>query len=267
MSEANDLDAQSVVGTTEADNPIMTTQIIDRVAVIELHRGPNNFFDERLLHDLAQAVLAVDEDPGIRGVVLCSEGKHFCAGADLRGVTAEGIRRIYRQAFSLFTGRRPIVAAVQGAAVGGGLGLALAADFRVAGPAARFTANFARIGFHQGFGLTITLPAVVGMQSALDLLYTGRAVDAEEALRLGLCDRLVDDDPRAAAIELAQEIATSAPLSLAAIRGTMRRRLVAEVHAALDQEADAQIALLGTEDFAEGVAAAVAKRPPEFNGA
>jgi enoyl-CoA hydratase/carnithine racemase len=245
----------------------VSTTLDGQVAVVEIHRGPNNFFDENVLQDLAQALSALDEDPNVRSVVLCSEGKHFCAGADLRELTGEEIRRIYRQAFALFTARRPIVAAVQGAAVGGGLGLALSADFRVATPNSRFSANFARLGFHQGFGLTVTLPAAIGRQRALELLYTGRSVSGSEAKELGLCDRLVDHDPRAAAIGFAAEIAESAPLSLLAIRATMRRRLVAEISAALDAETEAQSALLGTADFKEGVEAGRERRNPEFRGA
>jgi enoyl-CoA hydratase/carnithine racemase len=156
---------------------------------------------------------------------------------------------------------------VQGAAVGGGFGLALAADFRIARPDARFSANFARLGFHHGFGLSVTLPATVGMQRALDLLYTGRSVSGSEAYQLGLCDRLAEDDLREAAVSAATEIAGSAPLSLAAIRMTMRRRLVADVWAALDTEAEAQSALLGTADFAEGIRASIERRAPEFAGA
>lgn len=245
----------------------VTMTVTQRVAIIEIHRPPNNFFDEALLRELAEAVLDVDRDAEARSILLCSEGKHFCAGADLRDATPASIRRIYRHAFALFTGRRPVVAAVQGAAVGGGLGLALAADFRIAGPGARFSANFARLGFHHGFGLSVTLPSTVGAQRALELLYTGRSVNASEAYDLGLCDRMVAEDPREAALELAAEIADSAPLSVGAIRSTMRRRLTAEVHAALDAEAEAQSALLETADFSEGLSAAVAKRSPVFTGA
>jgi enoyl-CoA hydratase/carnithine racemase len=245
----------------------VTTSLAERVAVIEIHRGPNNFFDEDLLRELSEAVLAADERPDVRCIVLCSEGKHFCAGANLREATPMGIRRIYRHAFTLFTGRRPIVAAVQGAAIGGGLGLALAADFRVGLPDTRFSANFARLGFHHGFGLSVTLPAAVGMQRALEMLYTGRAVSGAEAHQIGLCDRLAEGDVRQAAIGLATEIAGSAPLSLGAIRATMRRRLVADISAALDSEAEAQSALLRTADFAEGVSASIERRTPVFTGA
>jgi enoyl-CoA hydratase/carnithine racemase len=240
--------------------------VADRVAMLEMRRPPHNFFDEALLTELSDALLALDDDDRITSVVLCAQGRHFCAGADLRGVGAPGIRRVYRQAFRIFSGRKPVVAAVQGGAIGGGLGLAMAADFRIATPDARFTANFARLGFHQGFGLSVTLPRAVGHQRALELLYLGRSVSGKEALELGLCDQ-VADDPRAAAIELAGEIAASAPLSVPAIRATMRRALVADVSAALATEADAQAALLGTADFAEGIAASIGKRIPQFVGA
>lgn len=244
----------------------VTVTVTSHVAVVEMHRPPANFFDEALLWELAEAVVALDEDTAVRSVVLCSEGKHFCAGAQLGDMTPEGIRRVYRQAFRLFTARRPVVAAVQGAAVGGGLGLALAADFRVATPATRFSANFARLGFHQGFGLSVTLPAVVGRQRALDMLYTGRDVLGEEAQASGLADRLAAD-PRDAAFDLAAGIAQSAPLSVDAIRATMRRDLVGEVSAALDEEAAAQAALLPTADFREGLDAARTRRTPVFAGA
>lgn len=243
----------------------IAVSVKSHVAVVEMHRPPANFFDEDLLRALADALLALDEDSNVRSVVLCSEGKHFCAGAQLGDTTPEILRRVYRHAFALFTNRRPIVAAVQGAAVGGGLGLALAADFRVATPGTRFTANFARLGFHHGFGLSVTLPAVVGRQRALEMLYTGRDVLGEEALTIGLADRIAGD-PRDAAFELAAEIAESAPMSVTAIRATMRREVVAAVSAALDEEAAAQTALLPTADFREGLDAARSRRTPTFMG-
>lgn len=239
--------------------------VADRVALLELRRPPHNFFDEALLTDLADALSAIDDEDDVSCVVLCSAGKHFCAGADLRGMGAAGIRRVYRQAFRIFSGRTPMVAAVHGGAIGGGLGLAMAADFRVAAPTARLAANFAQLGFHHGFGLTVTLPRAIGQQQAADLLYTGRSVTGAEAAELGLCDQLAEE-PRTVAIEFASRIASSAPLSLAAIRSTLRRSMVSEIAAALEVEANAQAALLGTADFAEGVAASVAKRPPRFIG-
>jgi 2-(1,2-epoxy-1,2-dihydrophenyl)acetyl-CoA isomerase len=244
----------------------VTTTIAASIAVVEMHRPPANFFDEALLTELADVVTGLDEDDQVRCIILCSEGKHFCAGADLREMTAAGLRRVYAQALRLFSGRRPTVAAVQGSAVGGGLGLALAADFRTGAPPSRFTANFARLGFHHGFGLSVTLPAAVGQQRAQEMLYTGRVVHGSEALSIGLCDRLSETDPREAAWELATEIAQAAPLSVRAIRETMRGRLAAEVGAALDTEAAAQGMLLSTADFREGIEAARSRRDPKFSG-
>ncbi|MEU9779827.1 enoyl-CoA hydratase/isomerase family protein [Streptomyces phaeochromogenes] len=244
---------------------IVRESVAGRVALLEMRRPPNNFFDEVLLTELADALLALDDEKDVTSVVLCAQGKHFCAGADLRGVGESGIRRIYRQAFRLFSGRKPVVAAVQGGAIGGGLGLAMSADFRIAAPGARLTANFARLGFHQGFALSVTLPRTVGPQRAQELLYTGRSVDGQEAVAMGLCDA-VADDPREAAIEFATRIAAAAPLSVPSIRATLRRSLVSEVSAALDCEAAAQAALLETADFAEGIAASIEKRPPHFVG-
>lgn len=240
--------------------------IEDNVGILEVTRGPHNFFDEQGLADIAEALIEFDAHEQVRCVVLQAEGKNFCAGADLRGMDAHGLRRVYRVASALFTTRKPIIAALQGAAVGGGLGLALAADFRIASEDVRLTANFARLGFHQGFGLSVTLPNLVGHQKALDLLYTGRNVRAEEALEMGLVDRLAPGNPQAGALEWAQDIAKSAPLSLPAIRSTMRRDLVSRVIAALDEEAAAQAVLLETSDFKEGISASIGKRDPQFQG-
>ncbi len=244
----------------------------DLVAEIEIHRPPDNFFDIDLIAELAAAIGELDERDDCRAAVLCSEGKHFCAGANLnarRDATGDGgERHLYDEAVRLFDTRTPIVAAIQGAAVGGGLALALMPDFRIACPEARFSANFARLGFVQGFGLTVTLPRLVGRQRAMELLYTGRRVKGEEALRIGLCDDLVPlDQLRARARELAVEIAASAPLAVRSIREMMRGRLAEEIRTATDHERAEQDRLRQTADFAEGVRAMTERRPPRFVGA
>lgn len=178
-----------------------------------------------------------------------------------------GAGELYGEAIRLFAAELPVVAAVQGAAIGGGLGLACSADFRVAAPEARFAASFARLGFHHGFALTATLPAIVGQQHALDLLYTGRRVHGDEAHQLGLADRLVDAaDIRAAAHELAAGIAASAPLAVRSIRSTMRAPLVDAVRRAVEREAAEQGRLRQTADFREGVRASLERRQPRFTG-
>jgi enoyl-CoA hydratase/carnithine racemase len=241
----------------------------EHVATVEIHRPPANYFDAALIRELGDAYEALDADPGARAIVLCSEGKHFCAGANFGAASspADEPRALYREALRLFAAATPVVAAVQGAAVGGGLGLALSADFRVASPGSRLSANFARLGFHHGFALSVTLPALAGQQTALDLLLTGRRVPGEEARSLGLCDRLVDDaEIRTDAHALAAELAQSAPLAVRSIRATLRTGLLERVEAALEREAFEQDRLRGTADFREGVTASLQRRAPRFHG-
>jgi enoyl-CoA hydratase/carnithine racemase len=181
--------------------------------------------------------------------------------------TAHSGLHLYDEAVRLFATRTPVVAAIQGAAIGGGLGLALMPDFRIAAPEARFSANFARLGFHHGFGLSVTLPALVGGQRAMELLYTGRRVGGEEAVSLGLCDRLVPrSELRSAAVGLAAEIAASAPLAVASIRETLRGDLPARIRAATAREKAEQDRLRKTSDFKEGVRAMAERRTPDFKG-
>lgn len=238
----------------------------EHVAFVEFSRPPHNYFDGPLIGAIADAYEELERGGTCRAIVLCSEGKNFCAGADFAGKNpAEG--DLYEQAVRLFAASLPVVAAVQGAAIGGGLGVALSADFRVATPESRFSANFARLGIHHGFGVTVTLPRVVGAQRALELLYTGERLRGEDAHRIGLCDRLVPSDRlREEAAALAEEIAVSAPLAVRSIRRTMRGDLAERIRDATAHELDEQEKLFATEDFREGVRAAAERRPPRFTG-
>jgi enoyl-CoA hydratase/carnithine racemase len=246
----------------------VTVEVADHVATVEIHRPPHNWFDLAVMTSLANSILGLDDDAECRAVVLCSEGKNFCAGADLSGSDLiEHTDLLYGQAARLFSNRKPIVAAVQGAAVGGGLGLSLAADFRVATPETRFSCNFAKLGFHQGFGLSVTLPAVVGQQRALELMYTGGDVRGDDARTIGLADRVVPaTEVRAAAHAFASEIAASGPLAVLSIRETMRGELAERVRAATRREHVEQQRLRTTDDFAEGIRASTERRAPRFTG-
>src|SRR6202030_893778 len=195
------------------------------VATVEMRRPPHNFFDSDLIAEIGEAFERLDADPGCRTIVLAAEGRSFCAGADFSkrietGTAAEGSRsgagrHLYKEAIRLFRTRKPIIAAVHGAAVGGGLGLALVADFRVTCPQARFVANFTRLGFHPGFGLTTTLAEVIGRTKAELMFYTSRRVTGEDAYAMGLADVLVaQEQVRNAALALAAEIAENAPLGV-----------------------------------------------------
>jgi 2-(1,2-epoxy-1,2-dihydrophenyl)acetyl-CoA isomerase len=244
----------------------------DHVAEVEIHRPPNNFFDANLIRNIADAYEDL-QGGTCRAIVLCSEGKHFCAGADFHGesdaeaLPVEGAADLYHEAVRLFRAELPVVAAVQGAAIGGGLGVACSADFRVAAPEARFAANFSRLGFHQGFGLSVTLPPIVGHQRAIELLYTGRRIGGEEARAIGLVDRLADlETVRAAARAFAAEIAGAAPLAIRSIRATMRGHLADEVARVTRHEDAEQKRLRQTRDFEEGTRASLERREPDFTG-
>lgn len=257
----------------ETFGDVSVAVVRDSVAVVEIHRPPSNFFDVALIRSLADAYEAVDKDPDCRAIVLCSEGRHFCAGADFGAessaepLEADRAPQLYAEAVRLFSSHTPSVAAVQGAAIGGGLGLACSTDFRVGCPEARFSASFARLGLHQGFGLSVTLPAIVGQQKALDLLLSGRRIGGAEAFGMQLCDRLVPQtDVRTAAFDLAEEIAGSAPLAVRSIRQTMRGYLPDAVREATVRENAEQVYLRSTQDFQEGIRANAERRPPKFVG-
>lgn len=240
----------------------------DHVATVEIHRPPNNFFSMGLIEEIADAFESLDASGQARAIVLCSEGRHFCAGADFANRSPnETSLGLYAAGVRLFRTGLPVVAAVQGAAIGGGLGLALMPDFRVTAPEARFSANFAQLGFHQGFGLSVTLPRLVGQQVAAELLYTGRRVTGDEAVAMGLADRLAPlESVRESAHEMAAEIAASAPLAVRSIRATLRQGLADAIKAATDHEAIEQARLQGTADWKEGVAAMAERRTPNFQG-
>ena len=246
------------------------------VTLVEIRRPPNNFFDAALIGEIATAFESLDADTECRALVLAAQGKAFCAGAnfgdddrdgrELLSGPRPGAAHLYLEGNRLFRTKKPIIAAVHGAAVGGGLGLAMVADFRVTCPEARFSANFTRLGFHPGFGLTVTLPAVIGPTKAALMFYTSRRVRGDEAHAIGLADVLVPQDQvREASLSLAAEIAENSPLGLIATRATLRGDLADRVRAATEHELAEQSRLRKTEDFKEGVKAMAERRPPVFN--
>jgi enoyl-CoA hydratase/carnithine racemase len=252
------------------------------VATVEIQRPPLNFFDRSLIGQIADAFDELDADPNCRANILASQGKAFCAGTNFgtgredgsgsSDFTEEGFQnttgKLYQEGTRLFGNSKPIIGVIQGAAVGGGLGLALVPDFRVASPAARFSANFVKLGIHQGFGISVTLPRLIGQQAAANMLYTGRRVTGEEALALGLIDRLADADAlRDAAGALAREIAENAPLAVMSVRATMRQGLAEAVQAATTHELSEQQRLRATTDAYEGIQAVAERRPGNFIGA
>ncbi len=253
----------------------------DFVATVEIQRPPHNFFDRSLIAQIADAFESLDADPSCRAIVLAAQGKSFCAGANFGSgrdgdsgsadFTEEGFRnttgKLYREAVRLFSCKKPVIGAIQGAAIGGGLGLSLVPDFRVVSAEARFAANFAKLGIHPGFGLTVTLPKLVGQQTANLMFMTGRRVGGEEAVQLGLADLLVPADQlRAEATKLAAEIAENAPLAVISVRATLRQGLAEQIAAATEHELKEQQWLRATADAAEGIRAVAERRPGQFTG-
>src|SRR5215813_11668694 len=251
------------------------------VVLIEIRKPPLNFFDVSLINQIADALEEFDRDIEIRASVLAAQGKAFCAGANFNDPSRQEqeeraksdpssnlpINHLYVQAVRIFRNQKPIVAAVQGAAIGGGLGLAVSADFRVTCPEARFSANFTKLGFHPGFGLTVTLPELIGKNNAELMFYTSRRVTGEDAVKWGLANELVPQDQvKAGAMKLAGEIAECSPLGLLSTRATMRNGLADRVMAATNHELAEQTRLRATEDFKEGVKATEERRVANFRG-
>ncbi len=251
------------------------------IATVEIDRPPHNFFDRYLISQIADAYGELDDDPECRAIVLASNGKSFCAGANFGSgsedtsareeFSEDGFRNttgmLYREGVRLFSAKTPVVAAVQGAAIGGGFGLALSADFRVGAPEARFAANFVKLGIHPGFGLTVTLPRLIGQQAANLMFLTGRRIKGEEAVAMGLVDQQVPlTDVRTAAQALAAEIAENAPLAIGSVRATVRHGLAEAIARATDHELAEQQWLRSTEDAQEGIRAVAERRPGNFKG-
>lgn len=250
------------------------THVTGHVGEVRFAKPPHNYACPDLLRAIADALAAFDADPQVRCTVLSSEGRAFCAGADLAGDESiagasgmDAIGGLYVQAERIFRRAKPMVAAVHGAAIGAGLGLALTADFRVAGPAARLSSNFVRLGFHPGFGLTCTLPRLLGPQRAAWMMLSAERVKPAEALAWGLIDRLVDaGEERQAAHAMAAEIAANAPLALVSVRATLSAGLADDVAAAMRHEHAEQTALRPTRDYAEGVASVFERREARWQG-
>ena len=274
--------AAETIMTTAADPLVRRDRDARGVVTLTLNR-PHAFtaLSEAMLAALQRELDRIASDESVRVVVLAAQGKAFCAGANFSDPARQQaeeraktdpasnlpINHLYVQAVRIFRNKKPIVAAVHGAAIGGGLGLAVSADFRVTCPEARFAANFTKLGFHPGFGLTATLPELVGKNNAELIFYTSRRVTGEEATRMGLANVCVPQDQvRTEAMKLANEIAECSPLGLIATRATMRAGLADRVLAATNHELVEQNKLRATEDFKEGVKATAERRVANFRG-
>jgi len=252
-------------------------EIDGNVGLVIMDRPPHNFLNFEQIHGIADALGELEANMDIRCAVLAADGRSFCAGADFAGdgvgggegevVGGDATLALYQGSGRLFDVSLPIVGAIHGPAVGGGLGLAMVPDIRVTCPDARFSANFAALGIHQGFGMSVTLPALLGPARAAQVLYSAKRYKGEEAVEIGLADECVPTaSVRDRAIEIAREIAANAPLALRSIKSTLRLGLGDRVREITQREAAEQKRLSGTSDAKEGIASVAERRPGNFTG-
>jgi enoyl-CoA hydratase/carnithine racemase len=227
--------------------------------------------------EIAHAVAAINGNAAVRVVLVRGDGEAFSAGGDFamlaeraRATEAENrmtMRRFYASFLTVRAVRVPTIAVIAGSAIGAGLCLALACDLRLAASHVKLAASFVRVGLHPGMGATWMLPRLVGPAIAAELLLTGRAIDAPEALRIGLVNQVhAADALDGAAWALAREIAAAAPLAVAQTKATLAGALERTLDDALAREADAQAIDFGTADLGEALQAAAQRRTPTFRG-
>lgn len=249
----------------------------DRIATLILNRPEaRNAIDLTMREEIASALDELEADDATRVMVLTGAGEHFCAGGDVKSMkakrhtAAEGRARVEslnRMVLRLVHFPRPTIAMVDGFAVGAGCNLALCCDLIVASDRAKFGEVFARIGLVPDGAGTYFLPRRVGLGKAKELVFTADAIDAAEALRIGLVNRVVPvSDLKSATVELALKIAQGPPKALALAKQLLNRAASSDLDTALDREAFAQAVALTTEDHQEGLAAFFDKRPPHFTG-
>lgn len=251
----------------------LRTEVKNHVGIITFSCPPYNHISVGLLEAMADEFLALEDIDDCRVIILRSEGKIFCAGADFNkgGDFAEddddaAARGLYAQAARLYSNRKPIIVIVQGAAIGAGLGLALVADFRIASDISRFSANFVKLGFHAGFGISTRLPEVISKQNTARMSLTGERIDGATAFRWGLVDVLApDENLEQVAFNFATQIAENAPLAVEATRATLRGDIVDRIRKTTRWEAELQSGLKKTSDFAEGIKAVSERRPGQFS--
>lgn len=249
----------------------------DKVRILKLNRpAAMNALDTELVRALGDALARARDDAAVRAILVTGEGGAFCSGADLKEALATlgqgqslGARVVPFQAMirTITETPKPVVAAVDGAAVGFGADLALACDLRVLSERAYLQEKFVGIGLMPDGGATFHLPRLVGIGRALELLLLGEKIEAARALELGLANRVVPTDRVVAeALALCQRLAEGPPLALSRIKMATRAALSSTLDEALSREGSGQAELLKSSDLAEGVSAWAAKRKPNFQG-
>ena len=243
----------------------------DAVATITLNRPDKlNAFTGTMREELLDALRACESDEGVRVVVITGAGRAFCAGGDVEYMASlqqSGDLASFRKL--LDAGRdvilqiasmpKPVIASVNGVAAGAGCNLALACDYRIASEQAKLSESFVRIGLHPDWGGTWLLPRLVGRARAMELMLSGRMVDAAEALAIGMVDRVAADLP-AETEQLAKTFAAAPPLAAAGIKRAVNAAEKNDLRAQLELEAEHQLACFQSQDAKDRIAAFVARR-------
>ena len=252
----------------------------DGIATLTLNRPDRlNALGDTLREDLQDAVTRASEDADVRVIVVTGAGKGFCAGGDVKAMNErreKGADRPLmekvapgrdRTVLALRDAPKPVIAAVNGAAAGAGMNLALACDIRLASTAAKFAQAFVRRGLHPDWGGTYFLPRVVGLAKAAELIWTGEVIDAQEALRLGIVSAVHSpEELMAATYGLAGRIAAGPPIAIRLAKRSLYHNIECDLRQALEFETFAQNICFETEDAREGIRAFVEKRAPAFHG-
>ena len=241
----------------------------DHIAVARLNRPEvRNAMNAAVRRQINDAFRAFDTDPEVRVVVLTQAGDHFAAGGDLREFDAATVtdRMLAEHTVELGRCRKPVIAAVNGYAYGGGCEYAMNCDIIIAGRDAKFAQPEVRVGLIPGLGGTQFLPRAIGLYPAMLMLLTGDPITAEHALSLGLVSEMVEGRAEDRALEVARRIADLSPLAVQLIKKVVRHGTEVSISAALEMERMAHIEMFGTEDMREGTQAFLEKRPPEFRG-
>ena len=260
--------------------PAVLYEVKDQIAQITLNRPENrNSMTNDVLEGFAAAVAQVKQDPDVRCVIITGSGRSFCAGADFRSqvqrdagadrpqLPHERSFAMYKPFLSVLSIEVPVIGALNGHAIGGGLGLALVCDIRVANADAKYGANFTRLGLHPGMATTYILPRLVGLPKAAELLLTGRIIEGAEAADLGLANYAVPaDQVLDKSWELAREVASCAPIAIRLTKRSLYEHVDYDAVTAAYHEAQLQSRTIETEDQSEGVAALLEKRKPVFRG-
>jgi len=231
--------------------------------------------DNEVMPAFLETIEQVKADRDMRCLIITGSGNSFCTGADFRSTSArlehelphERSLRVYEPFLKIHDIQVPTIAAMNGHAIGGGFGLALICDIRVANRESKYGANFARLGLHTGMSVSYMLPRIVGMPIANELLFTGRLIDGDEAAEIRLVNYVVEgDDVLAKAWDLGREIASCAPVAVRMIKRSIRRGMDWDPRLAAELEAHCQSRTGETEDAKEGIAALLEKREPVFRG-